>query len=141
MTQSTLSREEIIARNLAVVEAHFAHENPVEVDKAVALYTDDIVWEIPTRDRLLRDKGQVAAEYRGIFASVADLERDLLDKFATEDRVVTDEVVRFRLTGDGFINAPYSVGTRVEMRLVHIFHMRGFKIAREQAYETWRQRR
>lgn len=133
-----MTRDEIVARNLEVVDAHFAYENPEEIEKAVALYTDDIVWEVPSRRRLLRDREEVANEYRGLFAATeAGFERTLLDKFATEDRVVTDEVLRFRLIGDGFIDAPYPVGSRIEMRLVHIFHLRDFKIAREQAYEIW----
>jgi hypothetical protein len=37
-----------IASNLAVVEAHFGSEAAGRVDEAVALYTDDIVWEAPS---------------------------------------------------------------------------------------------
>ena len=44
-----LTRDEVIARNLAVVEAHFHNENPERIDAALRLYTDDIVWEGPSR--------------------------------------------------------------------------------------------
>jgi hypothetical protein len=37
MAHIALSRDEIIARNVQAIDAHFAHEN-----LAVALYTDDI---------------------------------------------------------------------------------------------------
>src|SRR6266403_4521425 len=40
-----LTREQIIARHLKVVEAHFHNETPESVDKAIALYDDEIVWE------------------------------------------------------------------------------------------------
>ncbi len=36
-----------IAANLAAVEAHFHSEASNEVDKALELYTDDLVWEAP----------------------------------------------------------------------------------------------
>ena len=43
----TLTREEIIARNLVAVDVHFHNENPEGIDLAVGVYTDDIVWEAP----------------------------------------------------------------------------------------------
>jgi hypothetical protein len=48
-----LTREEIIARNLKVVGFHFHTENPEEVEKAVAVYADDITWRrLPLTDCL-----------------------------------------------------------------------------------------
>ena len=40
---SALTREQIIARNLEVVEAHFHNENPEHVEKAIALYGDRVI--------------------------------------------------------------------------------------------------
>ena len=34
-----------IEANLAMVEAHFGSEADGRVDEAVALYTDDIIWD------------------------------------------------------------------------------------------------
>ena len=45
-TDSSL-RDDIIARNLAAVEVHFHNETPETIDKAISVYTDDIVWEVP----------------------------------------------------------------------------------------------
>ncbi len=135
MTEKT--RDDLIAANLATVEEHFHYENPDGIEKAVALYTDDVVWEVPSRHRLQRNRDVVEQEYREIFASAEGMKRQLLERFATEDRVVTDEILQFRVTGDGFRECPFPVGTQVEMRLVHIFHMRDAKIARENAYEIW----
>ena len=56
-----------------------------------------------------------------------------LDRFATEDRVTDDSIVSFTLTRDGYL--PFSVGQKVEMRLVHIFEMRDGKISKEIAFE------
>ena len=61
-----------------------------------------------------------------------------LSRFATEDRVVDDSVVTAVLTGDGFVNAPAPVGSKVEIRLLHVFEMRGGKISRELVFESWR---
>ncbi len=36
-------RDDIIARNLAAVEVHFHNETPETIDKAISVYTDDIV--------------------------------------------------------------------------------------------------
>ena len=42
--QTDISRDEIIARNLAAVETHFHNETPETIDQAIAVDTDDIVW-------------------------------------------------------------------------------------------------
>ena len=49
----------IIEENLAMVEAHFGSEAGGRVDEAVALYTDDIIWEAPTRNIVLHGKQAV----------------------------------------------------------------------------------
>lgn len=47
--------------------------------------------------------------------------------------------VRLRITGDGLTNVPVPVGSRAELRLLHVFHMRDGRIAREEVFEGWRQ--
>ena len=54
--QTDLSRDEIIARNLEAVEVHFHNENVDSIDAAISVYTDDIVWEVPARGLVLRDR-------------------------------------------------------------------------------------
>lgn len=129
----------VIDRNLEVADKHIALE-ATDLDAALDLYTDDIVWESPTRDLRFEGKEAVAANYRRMFGSLdfATFEHEQIEKFATEDRVVDDAIVRFTLTGDGFENAPAQAGDRVELRLVHIFGMRDGKIARETTFEMWR---
>ena len=39
--------KDVIAANLAAIEAHFGSEASGRIDAAIELYTDDIVWEAP----------------------------------------------------------------------------------------------
>ncbi len=128
--------QEIIAANLAAVEAHFHSEASNEVDQALNLYTDDVVWEAPARQLLFKGKRAVADNYRKIFGAMRDVEFRNLQRFANEDRVTDDSIVNFVLTRDGYL--PLPVGTKVEMRLVHIFEMRHGKISKEIGFEMWR---
>ena len=118
-----------IAANLAAVEAHFSSEATGRIDDAVALYTDDVVWEAPSRNLVIEGKEAVAANYREIFSVLKNVEFNTKDRFATEDRVVDDSVVTFEVAKEGFV--PFPVGTRCEMRLTHIFEMRDGKISKE----------
>lgn len=120
---------EIIEANLAMVEAHFGSEASGRVDEAVALYTDDIVWEAPTRNIVLHGKHAVAENYRNMFLGFKDVEIWTLDRFATQDRVVDDSVLSLEITKNGFM--PFPVGTKVEMRPTHIFEIRDGKISKE----------
>jgi ketosteroid isomerase-like protein len=133
-----MMREEVLAANLAAVEAHFHSEASHEVEKALELYTDDIVWESPARDLVFRGKEATAENYRRMFSSFKVEEFRNLQRFATEDRVIDDSVATVVLTGDGAENAPAPVGSKVEIRLLHVFEMRGGKISRELVFENWR---
>ena len=65
-----------IARNLACVDKHFHSEAVNEVEAALDLYTDDIIWEAPALnglDRCFSGKQYVAKNYRELFASMRDV--------------------------------------------------------------------
>jgi len=131
--------DELIARNLAAVENHFHSEATNEVDAALKYFTDDIVWEAPAPNGLNRvARGMVEAEknYRALFGSMRDVKFQLLQRFATEDRVVDDSLVTFEVARDGYWHFP--LGSKIEMRLVHIFEMRDGKIARELVFDMGR---
>jgi len=135
-----MSRDRI-AENLAAVDAHFHSEAANEVAAALELYTDDIVWEAPALnglDRSYSGKEAVAENYRQLWASMKDVQFTFLQRFATEDRVVDDSMVTFEVIRDGYWHFP--AGTKVEMRLVHIFEMRDGKISRELVYDMGRPR-
>ena len=120
---------EIIEANLAMVDAHFGSEAGGRVEEAVALYTDDIVWEAPARNIVLHGKQAVEDNYRDMFSGFKDVEFRTLDRFATENRVVDDSVVSLEIIKTGFM--PFPVGTKIEMRLTHIFEIRDGKISKE----------
>ena len=119
--------------NLDVVAAHFHSEELNEIETALELYTDDIVWEAPARGLIFKGKRDVAENYYKIFGSVENVSFKNLDRFATVDRVTDDSIVSFTITKEGYL--PFSIGQKVEMRLVHIFEMREGKISKEIAFE------
>lgn len=138
MTPTPLSRDDIIARNLATIADHFANENPDGIARAIEGYTDDIMWEAPARGVVIRDKDEVRKAYMRLFQSMDVHTVTHLYRFATEEWVFDDSIIDFTLTDDGFPNCPYQPGTRVSMRLVHAFQLRDGKICRENGYEIWR---
>jgi ketosteroid isomerase-like protein len=127
------------AQNLKVVENHFHSEALNEVEAALETFTDDIVWEAPAPNGLNRSfsgKEAVAKNYRELFASMRDVKFQFLQRFATEDRVVDDSMVTFEVARDGYWHFP--LGSKVEMRLTHIFEMRDGKISREIVFDMGR---
>ncbi len=136
--QAESTREEIIARNLAAVNEHFHNETPETIEKAIAVYTDNIVWEVPARGLVLRDREEVKQEYLKIFGSMNIHKITNLYRFATEEWVFDDSIFEWTITGDGFQNCPFPPGTTVSVRLLHAFQCRDGKICRENGYEIWR---
>ncbi len=130
--------QQIIDNNLAVVEAHFHSEATDEIEKALELYTDDVVWESPARKLELHGKEEAADNYRRMFASFKVEQFRCLQRFATVDRVVDDSIATVTLVGDGVVNAPVAVGSKVEIRLLHVFEMRDGLISRELVFENWK---
>ena len=128
---------DLVTRNLQTVDAHIRGE-AVDVDGILDLYTDDIVLEIPGRGLRFEGREAIRANYLAMWASMAEVELEPLERFATEDRVVDDMKVRLRLTGPGVTGAPVPVGSRAEIRLIHHFSMRDGLICREQVFELWR---
>ena len=135
---SRLTRDEVIARNLLAVEAHFHNENPETIEAAIALYGDRISWEAPTRGVLMDDRKAVLAAYRDIFRTVQYKKVIPLRRFATEKFVFDDQVAWVKIVGDHMPNLPYPVGSDLCVRLAHVFEMEDGKIVREIAYEMWR---
>ncbi len=126
-----------IEHNLDVVDRHIQGEAR-DVDSILDLYTDDIVLEVPGRGLHFAGRDAIRANYLAMWPSMAEVELQPLDRFATEHRVVDDMIVRMRLVGPGMTNAPVPIGSRVELRLIHHFTMRDGLIAREQVFELWR---
>lgn len=127
-----------VAHNLDVVDRHMRDEAR-DPDGVLALYTEDAVLEIPGRGLRFDTLEAIRDNYVRMFASMAEIEIMPMDRFATAERVVDECLVRLRITGDGLTNVPVPVGSRAELRLLHVFHMRDGRIAREEVFEGWRQ--
>ncbi|HTQ92184.1 MAG TPA: nuclear transport factor 2 family protein [Streptosporangiaceae bacterium] len=142
MTSTQLSPEQVIDRNLAVVDAHFHNENPEDIDKAISLYGDSVVWEVPARGVLLRDKAAVREAYLNIFKSYNIHSMTQVRRFGAGNYVVDDSIAVMALVGDVEHNVPgcpFPAGTEVSMRIVHIFELDDEgRIIRENGYELWR---
>ena len=129
-----------IAQNLTCVEGHFHSEAENDVEAALELYTDDITFEAAALNGLNRSfsgKDAVAKFYRELWATMADVKFQTLQRFATEDRVVDDSFVTFDVVRDGCWRH-FSAGQKIEMRLLHIFEMRDGKISKEIVFDMGR---
>ena len=126
-----------IAQNLTCVQAHFHSEAGNDVEAALELYTDDIVFEAGALNGLNRSftgKQEVGKFYRELWATMKDVKFQSLQQFATEDRVVDDSLVTFQVVRDGCW-PHFSTGQKIEMRLVHIFEMRDGRISKEIVFD------
>jgi hypothetical protein len=135
---SELTREQIIERNMKVVDAHFHNENPETIVAAMKLYGDTISWEGPSRGVVLTDKSDVLASYRGIFRTLTIKSYIPLRRFATEKFVFDDQIAHATIVGDEMVNLPFPKGTDMSVRLAHVFEMKDGKIIKEIAYEIFR---
>ena len=129
-----------VDQNLACVEGHFHSEAEQDVEAALKLYTDDIIFEAGALNGLNRSfsgKEAVAKFYRELWSTMEDVKFQTLQRFATEDRVVDDSRVTFKVVRDGCW-PHFFAGQKIEMRLVHIFEMRHGKISKEIVFDMGR---
>src|SRR5215212_9835076 len=128
---ASLTPDQIVERNMATVDAHFHNENPADIDKAIDLYGETIVWEVPARGVLLRDKAEVKDAYLKLFDSYQLTKMIQVNRFGTGNFVVDVE--------NNVPGCPFPAGTEVSMRIVHIFELDdNGNIIRENGYELWR---
>lgn len=123
---------------LDLVDMHLHEENPERIDECLKLYTEDAVWDCPARRVSYVGRTKIREMYLRLFASAEGMKFHPIERFATADRVFDDMQATFRLAGDGFENCPFPIGTKVNMRLLHNFHIRDGRIAKEIGYEVWR---
>jgi hypothetical protein len=135
----TAVTEDIVARNLDVVQQHFHNETPELIDVAMELYGDTITWEIPARGLCLQTHAEVRQAYLDLFNSVQVHRIVNINRWGAGNMVFDDAIFEFTITGDGYTNAPFPKGTRCSMRLTHTFEFNEEgKIVRENGYEIWR---
>jgi hypothetical protein len=121
-----------------LVDLHLHEENPERIDECLKLYAEDAVWECPARRVSYVGREKIREMYLRLFASAEGIRFRPIERFATPERVFDDMEATFRLAGNGFENCPLPIGTKVNMRLLHNFHIRDGMIAREIGYEVWR---
>jgi hypothetical protein len=125
MTSTDLTADQVIERNLRVVDEHFHNENPADIDKAIALYAPEIVWELPARGVLYRDKEQVKQAYLRMFQSYGLHSITFVRRHAASNWVIDDAIADLTLVGDvkrNVPNCPLPPGTEVSLR-VHYFEL------------------
>ena len=129
-----------IVQNLTCVDGHFHSEAENDIEAALQLYTDDIIFEAGALNGLNRSfsgKQAVAKFYRELWATMRDVKFQPLQRFATEDRVVDDSLASFEVVRDR-CSPHFYTGQKIEMRLVHIFEMRDGKISKEIVFDMGR---
>lgn len=118
-----------------IIDRHFAAENAHDVAGTVATYTDDIVWDDVTHpDSPFHGKDEVGEVYGGILDAIPDVNLRSVKRFLGEDgRYVVDESI---LTGHvhGEWAGMKGSGAPVEVRILHIFEVRGGLINYENAW-------
>lgn len=123
---------------LWLVHWHFEWENPRQVDMLATLYTDDIVWELPSAGISFTGKQSTLDNYRQTFAMLGELRFDLIERYATPTRVFDDRWAYFIVTDIAAFPMPnltIKEGVPVKMRLVHNFHVRDGLISRENVFQ------
>jgi ketosteroid isomerase-like protein len=134
---ASMTRSERVQHALDLVEMHFESENVDRIDECIRLYTDDAQWEAPARKVIYNGPEKIKNMYVSLFRACEDFEWTQIERWGTEDRVFDDSIATFRLAHNGFENAPFPLGTRVNIRLTHVFQIRDGRIAKETGYEIW----
>jgi len=132
-----MTYEERVQYALDLVDMHLHEENPERIDECIKLYTEDAVWDAPSRGVSYVGREAIKKNYLRLFGSLQEVRFEPIERFASPDRVFDDMWAYATLSGDGIDNCPFPVGTKVKMRLLHNFHIRDGMIAREIGYEVW----
>ena len=132
-----MTYEERVQYALDLVDMHLHEENPERIDECIKLYTEDAVWDAPSRGVSYVGRETIKKNYLRLFDSLQEVRFEPIERFASPDRVFDDMWAYATISGDGIDNCPFPVGTKVKMRLLHNFHIRDGMIAREIGYEVW----
>lgn len=129
-----------VQRALWLAHWHMAWESEQQYDKLAAIYHPDVEWEIPGRRIYVRgDIDTIIAHYRAIGESLEVLSVRHNERYGSAERVFDDSEAVVRLISDhGFPNSPMPVGSIVDFRMIHNFHIKDGLIVRENSYELWR---
>jgi steroid delta-isomerase-like uncharacterized protein len=142
MTANQLTPTQIAERNSRVVDDHLHAEGNENVERALALYASDVVWESPSRGLCYRTLEDVKQNYLRIWESTRVHSVTMLRRRAAENWVFDDSVLVGTLVGDVATNlpgCPLPSGANFSLRLVHYFELDDEgRITRENVYEMYR---
>jgi hypothetical protein len=78
----------------------------------------------PARGVSFAGRETIKSSHPRVFGSAEEIMFQPIERFATPNCVRDDMWETFRISGDGFENCPFPIGTMVKMRLLHNFHIR-----------------
>jgi SnoaL-like protein len=136
---TTESDEDRCRYALDLVGLYLQHEHAQRLDECLRLCAFDAVWEAPLRNVRYSGLTAIRAHYLRFFRNVRDLRFELLEQFATAERVFVDSHVRFTMAGDALDDCPLPVGAHARVRRLHTFHIADGLIRRATGYEIWEQ--
>ena len=76
--------------NLNLIEEFFSAWNARDVDRAVALLSDDIVWEDVASPEPMRGKDMSRQHIQSRFTAAPDLKTTIMNQVITEDQVAAE---------------------------------------------------
>ncbi|MFJ9854863.1 nuclear transport factor 2 family protein [Streptomyces sp. NPDC101150] len=135
-THPATTRDEIILRNREIVAAHLEREVN-DLDAALDLYTDDVVWEAPGRGVILRGKEEIKANYQELFSALTIHSSTMLRQVVCEEWVFNDKLLRLTLTAP-VRGLAFPPGSELSVRKLGAFEIRDGLICREISHESWR---
>jgi hypothetical protein len=116
------SYQEAVQYALDLVDMHLHEENPDRIDECIKLYADDAVWEPPARGVAYQGRETIKKMYVRVFDSAAGITFHPIERFATPERVFDDMWTPFCISGDGFENCPFPIGTMVKAVAAQLPH-------------------
>ena len=115
----------------ALIDQHFRFEATDDVEGVVATLAEGAEHEIiPSPGGLLRDREAIRGRYRQLFAALRGEGVTALRRLYGANFVLDESLWEGQVTDGSVFLCPGRSG-RVEFRLLHVFELRGGKIARE----------
>jgi hypothetical protein len=78
-----MSYEQRVQYALDLVDMHLHEENPDRIDECIKLYTEDAIWDAPTRGVSYVGRQSIKQNYLKLFASAANISFEPIERFAS----------------------------------------------------------
>lgn len=122
---------------MAAIEKHFAMEDAKKTAEVLSTFADGITWESVARRIQLFGKTSVGNNYDDTFRSMERIDGGArsLHRFVHDKYGIDDSIVKFIVTGPDVDYEGIPIGSKVEMRVLHLFEFSGDKIVKELVFE------